>query len=394
MATTYKVGDYVLLNSIRPPDWSMGMNRYLNTIVRITNIYNNNTQFTFNNSGGYIYRITNIASLATKEMVAQLEEENRKKEEEFKEKYKHYIYEEEALKELAISVFGEERVYTKEIDGYTFLYIHFPEIIITNSKDQKHLIRDLYIEYNIRVRKENFDNSGYKLSLGFSGKRTSLSLKEHESSYRHSHLTTGNNHFGGFCLGSSDYSLLLQSLQIEPTEDNWMLILLGLENYLSWESLEGGPYITLDNLKYNNSVSSGALIDEVKKLAGGIPTPCWEFIGSNLGLIPNHPLLYDYFDKNSTIRNLHAYSKEQAKQAVKSATDSFKDRYSLEWKGKNIDVIVYEEDVQDEGSILSREVVAKYCEILSEQSNQFLKQHQYERGKERNERKVFGKIRA
>jgi len=392
MAETYKIGDYVVLSSTRPRGWTTFIDEYLGKIVEITYVGGR----TFNwlgNVRGYTFELTDIVRKATDEEIKEVIRKEEIKKQEFKEKYKHYIFETDKLEKLAISVFGNDRVYIEDKNDHIYLYIHFPEINITNSLEQKHLIKDLYTRFSFTVRKNNFETSGYKLNLSFAGRRSSLSLKEYESSYRHSHLQSGQNTFTEFCLGSSDYSLLLQSLRIEPIEDNWMMVLLGLENYLAWESLEGGPYMTIDNLKYSNNKSGSELAAEAKRLAGGIPNVCWEFISSKFGLIPNHPLLYNYFDKNSIIRNLYAYSKEEAKAAAKQATREL-NGYSLNWKGKDINMRVYVEDEADGDNTLSREVVVKYCEILSEESVKFLKNSQYERGKERNEKRVFGKIRA
>ena len=383
---TYKIGDYVLLTSTSPVGWSSSMTKFLGQVVKITDI--RDKTFSWEGDEGYTYQLTDIIKILTSEEMEAIKKEEEKREE----KYKHYIYQAEKIEKLAIDIFGEERVYSQMINNLLSLYIHFPEITITNSKRQTHLIKDLYIQYDIQVRKANFNTSNYKLEVSFSGKRAALSLKEWEGGYRHSHLMTGSNIFSCFCLGRSDYSILLQSLQIEPTENNWMLVFLGLENYLSWESLEGGPYLTIDSIKYSSDKTDERLVEEAERLANGIPISCWEFTNTGIELIANHPSLYNYFNENSTIKQLHTYSLEQIKMRIETLRNHLKGSYPINWKGETIDVTVYE-DLSDNLSVLSREVVEKYCEILKEKSIKFLKQHQYDRGKQKNERKVFGKIR-
>lgn len=126
-------------------------------------------------------------------------------------------------------------------------YIHFPEITITNSRRQTHLIRDLWMK---------FDFNFLGRSLGHSGMRTTKTYAEYASSYNHSHMQNSASCDSGTslgcCLGNTDYSTLSAQLTHKFDSNMLSLFMQQLPDYLAWESLEGGPYARIENISAKN----------------------------------------------------------------------------------------------------------------------------------------------
>lgn len=144
--------------------------------------------------------------------------------------------------------------------GLPDILIHFPEFQIRNAHDDSHTIRDLYVILSPFFDLK--DNLCFKKDLyGF---RTTLTELELYSGYQHSHLPSRGNYLyrfkelqydTKFCLGSSEVVDLLLMLNSTEFDSNlFELFLLTLDSYVKWESLDGGPYIKISNIKTEFSV--------------------------------------------------------------------------------------------------------------------------------------------
>jgi len=133
--------------------------------------------------------------------------------------------------------------------------INFEEVEIKNRLGDSHIIRDLFIL--IALHQNHYNN----IWISLLGDRLTVTNQELERGYRHSHLNGGarseerffeNNtsylipleRFTNFCLGETILSSLVKNLH---KQDNLVSdcnsLLLMLNTLVSWESLEGGPYI-------------------------------------------------------------------------------------------------------------------------------------------------------
>lgn len=122
--------------------------------------------------------------------------------------------------------------------------VKFPEINITNSSRQKHTIRDLYIVMQITCL--------MRFQGSFRGLRGIKSLAEYHTNYGHSHMSRGAapNGTQQFCLGSTEFSNLVHRLVSEPYDRlRFELFVIQLKDYLAWESLEGGPYCRIGEIR-------------------------------------------------------------------------------------------------------------------------------------------------
>lgn len=120
------------------------------------------------------------------------------------------------------------------------LYLHFPELEITNRMGLTHTIYDMVTRMNI---------GSTSISTTISGMRFSLSRSEISKGYSHSHLHTNQyGRFNAFCLGSSGLATFLTSNQSNLDANLFTMLIFQLEAYLKWESLEGTPYISFTTL--------------------------------------------------------------------------------------------------------------------------------------------------
>lgn len=123
-----------------------------------------------------------------------------------------------------------------------YITIHFPEITIVNSEKGSHNIKDLWVRLT-------FKHGTLTLSE-IIGCRTTVTVSEYKSEYRHSHLCKSRySDFSNFCLGSSHFAVLFQELASQFDIDNFEFFLWQLDSYVRWESLEGVPYIKITNIK-------------------------------------------------------------------------------------------------------------------------------------------------
>lgn len=142
---------------------------------------------------------------------------------------------EEALKELIPG-----RYY---ISG-SYIYIHYPELTISNSMGMTHKIYDLVVRLDTR------SSNGLGLYRDLRGYRFSATNEEISKGYYHSHLPSNGSNF---CIGStSAFSKYLNNFKDRLTKEDLPMLLAQLEAFLSWESLEGIPHVSMQVLGTNS----------------------------------------------------------------------------------------------------------------------------------------------
>lgn len=346
-----------------------------------------------------VYEIKYIDRVATEQEIVRILKKIEKKKEQkealiAKEK-EGVIYKPADVGALAVDIFGEERVKW----GNEGVMIYFPEFEMTNSKGMRHTIKDLYVRYVIEpiIDRDYWEIGSYKAIVSMQGIRGSLSLKEYQSNYGHSHLNTGNTCWSNFCTGKSEYNLLLQNVQLSLLEEDWVMLFLSLENYLVWESLEGGPYCKIEQMKYQKSIESSTISGELNRILPDMPKDVWDFSEDGLSLNSGHPLLGEYFNSVSKIRDANSYTKEEAEKAVKEGISSLKSGRKrngadvIEWgEEKRKPHIYYEEVDEKEQKPVTKGIMDEYCNILSKKGKEFIKKYTYGRAKQNNYQKVFG----
>lgn len=127
--------------------------------------------------------------------------------------------------------------------------IFFPEINITNSRGQRSVMKELYVILEL----------DYRCAVVGTMKcfRTSKTVREHASHYNHSHARKSNNAAVTFCLGATSLETLVAGLRTDAFNQlNYELLFQQLPDYLAWESLEGGPHISISELLKAQDISS------------------------------------------------------------------------------------------------------------------------------------------
>jgi len=193
---------------------------------------------------------------------------------------------------LAEEIFGEQRVSYQS--GADNIIIHFPEIEITNKYKYTHIIRDLYMKLTI----QNEDN---RRMVYIEGTRSTLTIEEFDTQYSHSHLDSDSHlgEFSEFCIGTGRFFDVTQLVREYATStiDNWYLYLYSLPSYLSWESLDGGPYMKIGNIRSHENSSEAMSADIVNKVCHHLSTDYLFFHEGTIQLNHQHPGFIALCDK-------------------------------------------------------------------------------------------------
>lgn len=154
---------------------------------------------------------------------------------------------------------------TKSLDKYIsflasnyYITIHYPEILITNSLKEEHLIRDLYVRLTFystgELRPTDYDS--------FVVNRSTYELSEVFSGYKHSHISGQLNslnefqNFNSCCLGNGPFRDSLYTIMQSFDEFTFIKFLSFLDMFVAWESIEGGPYKRLKNVYKNKTANT------------------------------------------------------------------------------------------------------------------------------------------
>lgn len=156
--------------------------------------------------------------------------------------------------EIFKNYFGEDRVdyanrgaiYYRydENQGYYSILVKWDEVVIRNEYNNSTIIKDLYVAIPI-------DSTGHCHGI-YLNKATYTDF-EYNAHYIHSHVPRLDYSqpyiFNKCCLGSGPIKRTKNLLQYNPTEDRWMLFCIELDKYVGVESITGGPYIRMSEIK-------------------------------------------------------------------------------------------------------------------------------------------------
>jgi len=124
---------------------------------------------------------------------------------------------------------------------YPFFVFKFDEIKISNSTGSDIIIDDLYVGIYLRVSGDSIKMSSLQ------GTRGVMSDSELSSGYLHSHLSSMSSRyvqfFKSFCMGSSGVKQTIMLLDAGWSKELFQMLLFQIEEFVSWESLDGGPHI-------------------------------------------------------------------------------------------------------------------------------------------------------
>ncbi len=123
--------------------------------------------------------------------------------------------------------------------------LYYPTITLTNTAGGTHTVTDLVVRVILAEDNRFFE-------AGIRGKRLTFTKQEWDATYTHSHLpksaTAFDDNFNLFCLGTSAFNTFISKSTKQITADSFALFVMQLHQYLSWESLEGKPHISMSNI--------------------------------------------------------------------------------------------------------------------------------------------------
>lgn len=126
------------------------------------------------------------------------------------------------------------------------------DIEITNSNDQKHPILGIYTEASLSIGR-----SGTVIMKNFQILRDTYTNFEKTHGYIHSHVR-GNSYvttFNRVCIGNSDLGMIFMRKRVSMKNFDVYRLLMYIDSFIRWESLEGGPYFKLTDLYGKISIS-------------------------------------------------------------------------------------------------------------------------------------------
>lgn len=134
------------------------------------------------------------------------------------------------IKRRAKFYYGEDRVWLDSENKQVI--IHFPEILITNSVEDSHVMKDIFIRITVWGKFKDIELA-----------RTTINKDEYRR-YIFSHMSesTVGSYGSALCFGNTDLYSWILNAKSSNSFVNIDKIIASLEGYLSWESLEGKPY--------------------------------------------------------------------------------------------------------------------------------------------------------
>ena len=130
-----------------------------------------------------------------------------------------------------------------------YFKVIYPKFTITNSQGRSHVIKDLIVCHTFSFA----NNCVYPHQLY--GTRLSKTHLEVLSGYNQSHLPNQKDWpnvpfwCNRFCIGSdTDVSRMLAEFEVEMDLDRYELFLFCVDSMVTWESLEGVPYIKMETI--------------------------------------------------------------------------------------------------------------------------------------------------
>lgn len=118
--------------------------------------------------------------------------------------------------------------------------IYTPEVVITNRNGNSHTIKDIFVRYPLKANGS--------LTGNFDGMRTSYTSNEYRSHYTHSHLSGTCINWSRFCTGSGPINQVIALLAAGFNPINFELLCYHTKSYLAYESIEGTPYMYLEQI--------------------------------------------------------------------------------------------------------------------------------------------------
>lgn len=250
-------------------------------------------------------------------------------------------------------------------DNYCNLIIHFPLLTIRNAKGESWVIKDYYVllDFNYRM--------GLNAIKGF---RATKSPIEFKLQYTFSHSQKSNSSLVGFCFGSTPLDELVAELKLDAYDPiRLSLLFQQLEDYLSWESIDGGPHCSISKLLHPETTSSAPSISttQFQLILDQVLYNCDKFattidVGGQVHIPTSRELIEvvtQYTPQNlrfprNEVTGLSIYSNTVSIVDIEQVNKEVARGYQFKFKGKPVHLVVESDNALNEEETKKVEKVA------------------------------------
>ena len=158
-------------------------------------------------------------------------------------------------------------------DSSYFLYVHilYPEITIVSENGGNHLIKNINVVFQLTSRNSNISLERLE------GCRATVSTEEYDSGYQHSHLDTKSYSQNDSIFNTNDFCLgddtAMNNILVDFRDNNYQFskdkfesFLYLIDSVLEWESIDGVPYIEIDQIRKKCGYSLPSSMYDVERL--------------------------------------------------------------------------------------------------------------------------------
>lgn len=245
--------------------------------------------------------------------------------------------------------YKEENIDIVIKDNIIYLTILYPELPISNSMGATHTMKDLYLTFKF-YRDSDYWRLG-SISL-FRGKYT---VGEVACNYVFSHSNAIPGSVStSFCFGDGIIRELYKQHTNKCILPDLSYFITVFENYLQWESIEGGPYRYISNIKEYDIVYDSVVFTSEE---------CTFFYEKAIQKLSNFTYTFEVKDSDYYIK-LSEESKQEIKEILFKLAKEYKNDKIL---GRNIDGVIGE--IKEKTGVRLREnqyITFKGKEVYSE----------------------------
>ena len=151
------------------------------------------------------------------------------------------------LKDKLSKYYSLDRLDIKSLGNYSDeirVIIYYPEITITNELGSTHKITDIYMSYDFQVNTEGIRLRNILIY------RNSFTIGEYAEEYIFSHISAPlGSTSANFCFGKTVLDKAIDKFYNSIQYNEILSFIFSVEEYLTWESLQGVPYRYIDKIK-------------------------------------------------------------------------------------------------------------------------------------------------
>lgn len=204
--------------------------------------------------------------------------------------------------------------------------IHFPKVKVTNDNNKSVIIKDIFARFKIKQNGTLIEDVTFC--------KATYDTDQWNSNYMHSHIPSISRsrakEFKHCCLGRGPLSTTIPSLYLEENINLWSLFCYELDNYLQVESLVGGPYIRLENIKNVSLKNTNyKIIHENYKINDENILNC--ILSFTKHLISNNLIKFSFnyntYNISDSLLNNHIYI---SNEFIKFFNNQFKDKIKID----------------------------------------------------------------